>query len=49
MTDKVDLEKLQRGCRHKYNECKRTEDGYWFRCCYCGHQIFGTLRRKAND
>ena len=40
----------QRACRqHRYNEVKRTGNGYWFRCVYCGHQIFGSLKGKANE
>ena len=47
-TPSLDLERIQRGCKHNYHEVKRTTDGYWFRCYYCGHQIFGSTKEKAN-
>lgn len=36
-------------CRHKYASVpgKESPNGYWFRCCYCGHQIFGALRNAT--
>ncbi len=37
----------QRACRrHNYHETKREQLGYWFRCKYCGHEIFGQLTRR---
>jgi len=46
----------QRACRrHNYHETskltanfsgQREQLGYWFRCKYCGHEIFGQLTRR---
>lgn len=36
------------GCRHRYivDEKKRSErKGYFFRCVYCGKEIFGALAK----
>lgn len=29
--------------KHRYVESKREPSGYWFRCIYCGKEIFGKL------
>ena len=39
----------QRACKHNYNTCKVEDGGYWFRCKYCGHQIFGVLSKKPKN
>ena len=35
----------QNSCKHRYVEHERDEEGYWFRCIYCGKDIFGRLAK----
>lgn len=33
--------------KHRYVEHKKEDNGYWFRCVYCGKEIFGELSRRS--
>lgn len=35
----------QNSCKHKYVEYEKEDNGYWFRCVYCGKKIFGKVGR----
>jgi DNA-directed RNA polymerase subunit RPC12/RpoP len=38
-----------KGCRHKYVETEKEDNGYWFRCIYCGDKIFGRVKFRERD
>ena len=33
--------------KHRYVELRREDNGYWFRCVYCGNKIFGQLTTRS--
>lgn len=35
----------QNACKHRYVEHEKEDNGYWFRCVYCGKKIFGSVGR----
>jgi DNA-directed RNA polymerase subunit RPC12/RpoP len=37
------------GCKHRYVEQEKEDNGYWFRCVYCGTKIFGSVKRERNE
>ena len=32
--------------KHNYRMEKKAEGGYWFKCIYCGHSVFGAVTGK---
>jgi len=37
----------QATCKHRYVEHEKEDNGYWFRCVYCGKKVFGSLTTKG--
>ena len=35
--------------KHRYVEQRRDQGGYWFRCIYCGKEIFGQLSTRSKQ
>jgi hypothetical protein len=31
------------GCKHRYVQTEKEDNGYWFKCVYCNKRIFGSV------